>query len=183
MSSQTLGRAGNGRGFHMPDNLHWPERLKFKGFSRSPHLRIPTGGGKSFQVATDRVRAVPAITPSIALGLAMGGIGLGMWGVLFPKTVARTFGLPRNDLAIRTLFGARELATSYRLAGDPTKAESLWARVAGDVLDITVLSAASVPQNRKRHNARFALKAVLLITALDVLAAVRMSNVQRNCVD
>lgn len=57
----------------------------------------------------------------------------------------------------------------------------MWARVAGDLFDLSVLSAASIPQNRKRHNARFALKAVALITALDVLAAIRLSNVRRNC--
>ncbi len=183
LASESLSRAGDGRGFHLPESLHWPERLKFHGFSRSPHLRIPMGGGKSITIATDRVRAVPAITPTISFGLAIGGIALGMWGALFPRNVARTFGLPRNDLAVRTLFGARELTTSYMLAADPTKPDVLWARVAGDLFDLSVLSAASIPQNRKRHNARFALKAVLLITALDVLAAVRLSHVQRNCVD
>jgi hypothetical protein len=57
----------------------------------------------------------------------------------------------------------------------------LWARVAGDVFDIAALKALDSPKNPKRGNARLALGLVLAISALDVVAAVRMSGVRRNC--
>jgi hypothetical protein len=188
MSHQSVGN-GAGAGLHWPDSLKLPESMSWsriastRGLSRSPRLSLPLKDGKRVQFVTDRVRAAPAISPTISMNLGVGAIGLGLWGLLFPRNVARTFGLPRNDAVVRTVFGLRELVTGFRLAGDPTKAETLWARVAGDLFDISVLSAASVPPNKKRGNARFALKAVLVITALDVLAAIRLSNVQRNCVD
>ena len=79
------------------------------------------------------------------------------------------------------VFGAREMATGMRLFSDPTDARALWARVAGDAFDIAVLRGLDKPTNPKRKNARLALGVVLAVTALDVLAAVRMSNVKRTC--
>lgn len=158
-----------------------PGRRVFERLPRSPSLTIPRGGRRPVHFATDRVRAAPAITPTIAGSLGLGAMGLGWWGLLAPKSVSRFLGIPAPKSVIRTLFGLRELYTGYSLAGDPTKSEVLWLRVAGDIFDIAVLRAAINPRNEKRDNARFMLKAVLVITALDVIAASRMSNVQRNC--
>ncbi len=159
----------------------WAVRQTFERLTRSPTVRIPRRGREPIQFSTDRVRAAPALTPTLAGSLGMGAIGLGVLGTLFPKSVARWLGLPAYRLPVIALFGLRELYTGYTLAADPTKSQVLWQRVAGDLFDIAILGAASVPPNRKRHNARFALKAVLIITALDVLAAYRMTDVRRNC--
>jgi hypothetical protein len=122
----------------------------------------------------ERVRARPAVTPQIAFGLGVGAIGLGVWGLLFPRHVARTLGLNASPTAIRTLFGVRELVTGFALAGDPTRTPVLWARVAGDVVDAAVLGC------RPHHpGARAALGGVLLIAALDAVAAVRMAPARR----
>ena len=153
----------------------------FQRLSRSPTLTIPGPKGRSFRVSTDRVRAAPAITPTISGSLGMGAMGLGWWGLLAPRSVSRFLGIPAPKAVIRTLFGLRELYTGYTLAGDPTKSDVLWLRVAGDIFDIAVLGAALNPRNRKRGNVKFMLNAVLVITALDVIAAIRMSDVQRNC--
>ena len=161
--------------------LPLPTRETFENLARSPSMTLPLPGRKRVRFATDRVRAAPALTPTLSGALGMGAIGLGMWGLLFPDAVARFLGLPKNKPVIRGLFGVRELFTGYSLAGDPTKSEVLWARVAGDVFDLAVLRTLVTPKNPKAGNARFAQNAVLLITALDVLAAIRMSNVQRNC--
>ena len=168
-------RGGNGVGRFSPG------RRVFERLPRSPTLMIPGPRGRPIRVSTDRVRAAPAITPTITGSLGMGAMGLGWWGLLAPKSVSRFLGIPAPKAVIRTLFGLRELYTGYTLAGDPTKSEVLWLRVAGDVFDIAVLGAAINPRNSKRGNARFMLNAVLVITALDVIAAIRMSNVQRNC--
>ena len=82
---------------------------------------------------------------------------------------------------MRAVFGARELWSGYSLAGDPTRIDVLWARVAADVFDIAALSALSGPGNPKRGNARLALGAVIAIAGLDLVTALRMSTVQRNC--
>jgi hypothetical protein len=83
---------------------------------------------------------------------------------------------------VQGLFGLRELWTGFTLAGDPTKHEMLWTRVAGDVFDLAVLRALDNPRNPQRGVAKAALGFVLAVTALDVITAMRMTNVKRNCV-
>jgi hypothetical protein len=149
------------------------------GRSPSRTLRLP--GGKTLSIATDRVRAAPAVSPQVSFMLGQNAIGLGLWGLLAPRSVNRFLGLRNAPEATRVLFGAREMATGMALFADPTRASALWARVAGDVFDIALLSALTRRANPKRDNARLALGAVLAITALDVVTAFRMTNVKRTC--
>jgi hypothetical protein len=132
-------------------------------------------------LATDRVRAKPAVTPQVSFMLGQNALGLGLWGLLAPKGVNRFLGIKGTPQTTQVLFGAREMATGMALFSDPTKASALWARVAGDVFDIAVLRGLTRASNPKHRNARFALGVVLAVTALDVIAAVRMSAVKRNC--
>jgi hypothetical protein len=131
-------------------------------------------------LATDRVRAKPAITPQLSFLLGQNAIGLGLWGLLAPSGVNRFLGLTNSPQTTRVLFGARELATGVSLFSDPTRAGALWARVAGDAFDIALLNRLTSRKNPKRGNARLALGVVLAVTALDIIAAVRMSAVKRS---
>ncbi|WP_374471034.1 hypothetical protein [Phenylobacterium sp.] len=159
-----------------------PEASAWENFMRSPHTVIRAPGRPPIRLATDNVRAKPAVTPQVSMMIGMTALGLGVWGALFPKSVKRAFGIKAPTAAVVGLFGARELWSGFSLAGDPTRTDVLWARVGADVFDIAVLSALNTPDNPKRGNARLALGAVLAITALDAVTAVRMSAVQRNCV-
>ena len=144
-------------------------------------FRLP--GGKTMTLSTDRVRAQPAVSPQIAFGLGQNAIGLGLWGLFAPKGVNRFLGLQNSPQTTQLLFGAREMATGMALFSDPTRSSALWARVAGDAFDIAVLSKLNRADNPKRGNARLALGVVLAVTALDLIAAVRMTNVKRNGVE
>ena len=178
-----LPRGGDGLGMNVP-GLDAVRTFARQGFTKSPTVTIPRGEGKKpISFSTDRVRAVPALSPTLSGSLGMGAMGLGMLGLLAPRLVRNYLGVPKAVPVpvIQTLFGVRELWTGYTLAGDPTKSEMLWTRVFGDVFDIAVLGALSTPANKKAKNARGALKFVLLVTALDVIAALRMTDVQRNC--
>jgi len=148
-------------------------------FAQSPRISVPMGKQK-LQVHADRVRAKPAVSPTLSMNLGLGGVALGLWGTLFPHHVKRTLGVTAPAPVVQALFGARELWSGYSLAGDPTKSGMLWARVAGDAFDIFALRALDRPSNRKRRTVRAALGLVLAVTALDLLAATRMSGVQRN---
>ena len=178
LSDSILPRGGDGLRLPAVDAVRSFAR---SGFPRSPTLTIPRQGKRPIQVSTDRVRAAPAISPTISTMLGMGAIGLGMWGTLAPRSVSRFLGVPASKPVVRALFGARELYTGYSLAGDPTKSKVLWMRVAGDLFDLGVLALADNRRNPRRKNARFAFNAVLLITVLDAFAAFRMDTVQRNC--
>lgn len=153
----------------------------FENLERAPTATIPLPSGRRIRLSTDRVRAVPALTPTLSGALGQNAIGLGIWGLFAPKSVGRFLGLRASPQTIQLLFGAREMATGLRLVSDPTCKMTLWSRVAGDVFDIAVLRSLDTPENPKRGNVRAALGVVLAVTALDVLAAVRMSTVQRNC--
>jgi hypothetical protein len=142
-------------------------------------FRLP--GGKTMTLATDRVRAAPAVTPQISFVLGQNAIGLGLWGLLAPRGVNRFLGLGGSSQATRLLFGAREMATGVALFSDPTKAGALWARVAVDIFDIVVLRSLATHRNPRRRNAKLALGVVLAVTALDLVAAWRMTAAKRTC--
>jgi hypothetical protein len=147
---------------------------------RAPALAMRQGGGEKLGMFRDRVRGRPAVTPAVSMMLGQNAAVLGVWGLFFPHSVNRFLGMNASSAKIRLLFGAREMATAT-LAADPTRADVLWARVAGDAFDIAALRRLDTPLNPKRRNVRLALGVVLAVTALDVLAAVRMSTVKRNC--
>jgi hypothetical protein len=149
--------------------------------AKSPMRTFRLPGGKTMQLATDRVRAAPAVSPQVSFMLGQNSIGLGLWGLLAPKGVNRFLGLTNSPQTTQLLFGAREMAAGMALFSDPTRSNALWARVLGDAFDIAVLSSLTGRDNPKRGNARLALGVVLAITAADVVTAYRMTNVKRNC--
>lgn len=149
-------------------------------FARDPKITLPMGK-KKLEVHTDRVRAAPALTPTLSGMIGMTAMGLGVAGLFFPRGVKRTLGVKAPVPVVRTLFGLRELWSGVSLTSDPTRADVLWARVGADMLDIAALKGMDAPDNPKRGNARLALGFVVAVTALDVVTAVRMSTVQRNC--
>jgi hypothetical protein len=163
--------------------LRWPSREQFDRWASAPRASIRTPRGKRIVVHTDRVRAKPAITPTLSMNIGVNAIGLGLWGTLFPGHVKKTLGVTAPAPVVQALFGVRELLTGYSLAGDPTRSEMLWARVAGDVFDLAVLNALDHPGNPKRKTVKAALGFVVLVTVLDALAAVRMTGVKRNCLE
>jgi hypothetical protein len=161
--------------------IPWPSQESWERFARNPQASLPRPGKPPMKVHVDRVRAKPAVSPNLSMNIGVTAIGLGLWGSLFPNHVKKTLGIRAPAPVVQAVFGARELVTGYTLAGDPTKSEMLWARVAGDVFDILALKALDRRSNPQRGTVRTALGFVLLVTALDAVTAARMSNVKRNC--
>lgn len=150
-------------------------------FLRSPWTSIRLPGGKRIKLATDSVRAKPAVTPQLSLAIGATAVGLGIWGLIFPTSVKRTFGIRSSAAIVAALFGVRELWSGLSLVNDPTRSDVLWARVGGDVLDLAALGALARPLNPKAGNARLALNLVKAVAVLDVIAALGMSAARRNC--
>lgn len=157
------------------------EPSAFENFARAPTASLPMPGRGRITLATDRVRAKPALSPQLSFALGQNAIGLGVWGLFFPKGVNSFLGMNAHPTLVQAAFGAREMYTGVTLASDPTRTDALWMRVAGDIFDIAVLRKLDRPDNPKRGNARLALGVVLAVTALDAVAAVRMSTVKRTC--
>jgi hypothetical protein len=108
----------------------------------------------------------------LAQGLGWFSIGLGLAQVAAPQAVNRLIGVQpteaNNDL-MRAV-GVRELVAGYGILSRAEPSAFLWARVAGDLMDLTLLGIA-LTSNTDTGRAGMATAAVAGVTALDVVAA------------
>lgn len=107
---------------------------------------------------------------NLARKLGWLSIGLGLAELVAPRTIATLTGV--RSCSLLRAYGARELACGLAILRSPRPVGWLWARVAGDALDlVTLLSSASNPRRRTLVSAL----AVGGITALDSACAAQMS--------
>lgn len=114
-------------------------------------------------------------------GLGWFSVGLGLAEVAAPGLLARSLGMENRTEVVR-LCGLRELCTGIGLLaqrGPGKPAPWLWSRVGGDALDLTLLLSALTPDNPKRRNAEVAVALVAGVTIVDMAAAKRASEKQR----
>lgn len=109
---------------------------------------------------------------NLASGLGFFSIALGIAELVAPHAVARMCGMRPGNASVIRLYGLREIATGVGILKSRNAAPWLWARVAGDMVDLVTLAAAS----DKRHasslaKAGAAMTNVAAITALDAYAA------------
>lgn len=109
---------------------------------------------------------------NLASGLGFFSIALGVAELVAPHAVARLCGMRPGNASVIRLYGLREIATGVGILKSRNAAPWLWARVAGDMVDLVTLAAAS----DKRHasslaKAGAAMTNVAAITALDAYAA------------
>jgi len=131
---------------------------------------------------TDGTRTAGTVTPSdnnhtferLATGLGLFSIGLGVAELLAPRHVARLAGLKQPDERADSLvraFGAREIASGLAILARPSSAAPVWARVAGDALDLYSLRAAASTRDVDQPIADIASASLLAVAALDVYVA------------
>ncbi|WP_421694893.1 cyclase dehydrase [Aestuariivirga sp.] len=116
---------------------------------------------------------------AMARGLGVLSLALGAVELAGARPLARMLGLRGQENFIR-FCGAREIMQGVAIlsAKDPTP--WVWARVAGDVLDIGTLAIEhGLAHPSKRQNVTLALGTVLGITVLDVMTARQLSQENR----
>lgn len=111
------------------------------------------------------------------LGLALAGlsIGLGLAELFAAKGIARRLGVRGHEDVVRA-YGYRELASGAALLAAPASAAPVWARVAGDVLDLGTLGAAFRAPGAKAGPILGAIAFVAGALLLDAWAARRMET-------
>jgi hypothetical protein len=113
---------------------------------------------------------------ALTKGLGWLSLALGAAEVIAPERLDRTIGVGHHETLTRG-FGLREIAAGLGilLSRDPTP--WVWARVAGDALDLAALApAAAEPSNPRRAFAIGAFANVAAIAALDVVCALALSR-------
>jgi uncharacterized membrane protein len=114
----------------------------------------------------------------VAAGLGWFSIGLGLAELLAPRQMAGFIGLRDKGHRenILRLYGLREITAGVGLLSQSNPAPWLWARVAGDALDLASLGLAFGAPDAKPGKLAGATAAVAGVTALDILAAQRSSG-------
>lgn len=115
----------------------------------------------------------------MARGLGVLSLALGAVEVVGARSLARMLGIRGQENFIRAC-GAREIMQGVAILGSKDPTPWIWARVAGDMLDIgTLVMEHYAAEPAKRKNVTMALGSVLGITALDVMNARQLSSENR----
>lgn len=120
----------------------------------------------------------PPLFESRTLGLGLFSIGLGLAEVLAPRGLAQLIGVKTSRQSCRVLqaLGMREIANGVGLLVRPKSAVWLWARVAGDVMDLGLLGDTLFSARTQHARLAGAAAAVLGVTAVDAVSAARHSR-------
>lgn len=115
---------------------------------------------------------------TMARGLGWFSIGLGATELIAARRLADALGMEGDKWLIQ-LYGAREIAQGLGCLGMNPPTPAVWARVAGDALDIATLMAHKTPDNPKRRNVGLALAAVVGVTVIDVFTGMWLAEGRR----
>jgi uncharacterized membrane protein len=141
------------------------------------HVRPSTEATRPYQRVADEDRGTGG--ESLADFLGYFSIGLGLAEFLAPKAMARVIGVKEPDgTATNTMrmMGLREIGHGVAILSNQQPEKAMWARVAGDALDLAFLGKTLSNPDNDRGRTLFATANVLAVTALDVMAAKQLSR-------
>lgn len=114
----------------------------------------------------------------LARGLGWLSIGLGITDIALGGSIARSIGLKGKKWLVRG-YGAREVATGVGILASENPTPWIWARIAGDGLDLATIAPSMGRHGRKGVNAAIAFAMVAGVTALDVLCVLGLEQRER----
>jgi hypothetical protein len=105
-----------------------------------------------------------------ARALGWFSLGLGLVEVLYTRRLAQAIGMSGHEATLRAC-GLREIATGAAILVAQRPAPFVWARVAGDALDLGLLGVRAASSERRTGDAAVAMAAVAGVTAVDIACA------------
>lgn len=108
---------------------------------------------------------LPVVLDRSATALGWFSLALGAAELLAPRLLSNRLGL-RGRATLMRLYGLREVGAGVGLLSKRNRSAWLWARVAGDALDLATLAAARPTRGRA-----LGLAAVAGVTVLDIASA------------
>ncbi|HEU4727418.1 MAG TPA: SRPBCC family protein [Kofleriaceae bacterium] len=121
----------------------------------------------------------------LSRGLGLFSLGLGLTELAAPEALARAIGVEpdgRTSTALRVL-GMREILSGIGVLLKPRRSLPLWARVAGDAIDLGVMAWAARSRRTSMQRLGAAFVAVAGVAALDVIASRRVARASRAVVE
>ena len=153
------------------------------GFGRSPSRAARPASseaalnGRPLYRHSPKRRATPTLdSATLARGMGWVSVLSGIAALLAPRTVGSGAGLGSNNHGAVRSIGLRKLATGVGILTSSNPAPWLWARTAGDVVDLALLAGALRPGNPGRSKAAFSFIALTGALALDALAASHLTR-------
>lgn len=142
---------------------------------------VSVGGGTGLRLSEPRRTPRPAPrrrAPRVAgcdatamsRGLGMFSVALGAAELLGARGLVRRLGIERDRGLVRA-FGLREVLNGIGLLASPRRPAFMWARVAGDVLDLATLANGLMQRPRRPGALLLALGGVAAVTVLDIMTA------------
>jgi uncharacterized membrane protein len=127
------------------------------------------------KTSADQPRETEQKSDALATGLGWFSIGLGLAEMVVPRALAKLIGVRPHPLLFEAL-GMREIASGIGILSKRKIGAWLWSRVAGDVMDLSLLGAAFASDDTEKERVEAAAVAVIGVTVLDVIAARRHSR-------
>jgi uncharacterized membrane protein len=112
----------------------------------------------------------------LAKGLALFGLGLGLVELAVPRRLARMIGAPPEYHRLIRAMGLREIASSVSIVMQRTPTAGVWSRVAGDLIDLACLGAASTSKRADHGRLAATTTAIAGATLLDFFCAQQLSR-------
>lgn len=120
----------------------------------------------------------PYATPLTAT-LGWVSIALGLGEILAPRQLSETMGVRNHPTLMRAL-GLREISAGVGILASHQPSYWLWARVAGDAMDLALLGTAFRTDKRDSARLSSATAMIAAIAALDVFAALKQGDEERS---
>jgi uncharacterized membrane protein len=114
----------------------------------------------------------------LATGLGWFSIGLGLAELLAPKALAKLIGAQGEHTGFIRFCGLREITAGIGILTTRRPAGWVWARVAGDAMDMAALGVALTSDDTDRRRLSAATAAVVGVTLLDILNAQQLSTLR-----
>jgi uncharacterized membrane protein len=123
-------------------------------------------------------RAGDSTTGRLTNALGWFSLGLGLAEIISPGALGNLIGVrsrPKSRLLLR-LYGLREIAAGVGILTQRRPAGWMWARVAGDAVDLSSLAGALGNRRNDRTRVGLAIASVAGVTAADVYCAKQLSE-------
>jgi uncharacterized membrane protein len=114
----------------------------------------------------------------LARGLGIFSVALGAAQLLAPRRLSRLIGLADEHPVLMRVMGARELATGVGIFSERRPVKWLWARVAGDAVDLALLGTSVVEGASSTPRVAGAIAAVGGVTVADVADATMLARAE-----